>query len=231
MEPAELGIRDIEALTVPDTRYVGNDVCQTCHPSSYRKWLETQHSRAFVPLYSSMMAMMIGSLEAISADMPSKSGKCLGCHATAHDVPAAYRAESFRMGEGVSCEECHGPGEAHAKSMQEGASSGASSLRIPTEEVCLGCHREKPSHAMVCSNCHGARQEHVRAKREADGVLFYAEKMADGNPDSAGESKDESACFDCHSVTPSHMRLMDVAPFAFAEAWKKISHALQQTGQ
>ena len=81
---------------------------------------------------------------------PDKSGLCLRCHATGHDVPARYREAGFRMGEGVTCEKCHGPAGAHVQAMQDGAEGGPSArLAIPTEDTCMGCHRHKPDHDVV----------------------------------------------------------------------------------
>ena len=117
MEPGELGIRDIARVRTPRTEYVGNDGCRLCHEAAYQKWLGTGHARAFVPMRS-MMAMMMGRREGITASTPAQSGKCLVCHATAHDVAAAYRAPGFRMGEGVTCEKCHGPGGDHVRAME-----------------------------------------------------------------------------------------------------------------
>ena len=145
MEPDELGIRDIEKLRIPEAAYVGNDVCRQCHETAYQTWLGTAHSRAFVPLYS-MMAMMMGEEMGATADMAIRSGKCLRCHALAHDVPAAYRGPGFRLGEGVTCERCHGPGGDHVRAFEDPDSGADPILGAPGEEFCRGCHREKMGH-------------------------------------------------------------------------------------
>ena len=148
MDPHEIGIRDIDSLVTPSAEYVGNEVCKTCHLASYRKWLETEHSRAFVPMRS-MMGMMMGEKAGVTACCPAKSGKCLPCHATAHNVPGAYRGPQFRMGEGVSCEKCHGPGGDQVEAAGVGGSDLRATIEIPSDEDCMVCHRRKPSHEMV----------------------------------------------------------------------------------
>lgn len=148
MEPEEIGIKDIGELRIPGAVYVGNDVCRQCHEAAYQKWLGTAHSRAFVPMRS-MMAMEMGKEQGVTACCPAKSGKCLKCHATAHDVPAAHRGPGFRMGEGVACEKCHGPGGDHVRAMEDPQSGANKTLEGPGEATCWTCHQPKPSHAKL----------------------------------------------------------------------------------
>jgi hypothetical protein len=148
MDPDEIGILDIDSLVTPSAVYVGNEICMTCHPAAYRKWLGTEHARAFVPMRS-MMGMMMGETAGVTACCPAKSGKCLPCHATAHNVPAAYRGPEFRMGEGVSCEKCHGPGGDHVEAAGSEGTDPKATIRIPSDEDCMACHKYKPSHEMV----------------------------------------------------------------------------------
>ena len=166
MEPREIGIVDIDSLAAPRWAYVGNDSCTACHPDAYRIWLGTKHARSTVPLRS-RMAMRVGEKDSITAEDPALSGKCLSCHATAHDVPALFRGPGVRMGEGVTCEGCHGPGEKHVKDMNvlprrvaallrmmvygmvrkiDGEADTSADLEMPREQGCLNCHKPKQSH-------------------------------------------------------------------------------------
>jgi hypothetical protein len=145
-EPADLGILDLDSVVVLPESYLGNDVCQTCHPSSYQKWLGAKHARAFVSLRS-RLALKMGETLHLAAPSPDKSGKCLRCHATAYNVPAASRAVGFRMGEGVTCERCHGPGERHVEAATRGGANATVGLKMPAKEDCLLCHRPDPAHA------------------------------------------------------------------------------------
>ncbi|MEW6749600.1 MAG: multiheme c-type cytochrome [Candidatus Latescibacterota bacterium] len=157
MEPYELEIRDIDSLRTPRTEYVGNDVCRQCHEAAYQKWLGTAHARAFVPMQSQMAATM-GQEQRITASAPYQSGKCLTCHATGHDVPADWRGPGFRMGEGVTCEKCHGPGGDHVRYREGGLGAGTQGAAVdsaagamirPAAQWCLECHKPKESHAKV----------------------------------------------------------------------------------
>ena len=145
MEPAEIGIKDIGEPRTLKAVYAGNDVCRLCHEAAYQTWLGTGHSRGFLPL-DSMMGMMMGEKMGITGQMPSKSGQCLTCHALAHDVPAAYRGPGFRMGEGVACERCHGPGGEHVSAIEDPESGAESALAVPGPEFCRNCHRPKTAH-------------------------------------------------------------------------------------
>ena len=145
MEPAALGLTETDSLVIPQAVYVGNDQCRQCHEAIYQKWLGTRHAQGFIPLRS-RMAMMMAREQGVTASYPDKSGKCLACHATAHNVPAAYRGPGFRMGEGVTCEKCHGPGGEHVQAMKTGQAGNKGELARPAEEFCWRCHAPKKSH-------------------------------------------------------------------------------------
>ncbi len=164
LDPDELDIRDITELARPASRYIGNQACAKCHASAQDIWLGTKHARAFVPLRS-VAAVEMGEDVGITTDEPAKSGKCLRCHATGHNVPATHREVGFRMGEGVTCEACHGPGGAHvsAAALALTARAGAIdwpgvliataaamrahlSVTTPERELCITCHEPKRSH-------------------------------------------------------------------------------------
>lgn len=149
MEPAELGIGDLDSLIVPATEYVGNEACRPCHEAAYQKWLGTKHARTFVWLRSAT-ALQVAARQGIKASSPDRSGVCLGCHATAAAVPAAFRGPGFRMEEGVACEKCHGPGGEHVRLMRSPQPGGPSGLSKPPPDLCYtSCHHPKESHAVV----------------------------------------------------------------------------------
>ncbi len=145
LEPAEIGIRDLPRMRIPEAAYVGNDECRLCHEAAYQTWLGTRHARSLVSLRS-RAAMEMGQKEGITASCPSMSYQCLSCHGTASDVPAAYRGPGFRIGEGVSCEHCHGPGEMHVAAMEQTDPDANPAMRMPDMASCYQCHDPKPSH-------------------------------------------------------------------------------------
>ena len=65
---------------------------------------QDKHARAYSVL-SNPVSMRMGKI--LNIDQPSKSEKCLVCHALY--VPPDLRATTFQLDDGVSCENCHGP--------------------------------------------------------------------------------------------------------------------------
>jgi len=146
-----LRVENLDALTRPTAKYVGNEVCGTCHAREYKKWLGTRHSRSWVMLGMTEKADRVKSYFNVKSLSPQNSAICLACHGTAADTPAEFRLPTFHVEEGVQCETCHGPGERYAtdevmKNKQEAIALG---LRMPTKEVCLNCHKAKPSHEFM----------------------------------------------------------------------------------
>ena len=118
-----------------------NDVLQ----NEYSTWIvKDKHSKAYAALTGNIGERMAGILKLGKAET---APKCLACHAL--DVPAADRARTFELSEGVSCESCHGPAAAwlgphterdwtHAKSLALGMYD-TRDLAKRTEK-CLSCH-------------------------------------------------------------------------------------------
>ena len=212
MEPDELGFRDLEGIVIPPDVYVGTDVCAGCHASAYRVWIGTRHARAAVPMRS-RIAMKIAMRAGTTTEAPGSSGICLSCHATGHNVPAAYRDSTFRMMEGVTCERCHGPGARHVEAAKRGDGTQKRYMTLPSSELCGGCHLAKATHAMDCEACHGPRDEHV-------------EVMADRSPASARvlSVTEGVKCYACHEPGASHGFLLGVGEFDFEKALKRIAH-------
>ena len=146
-----LKIYDLETEVKPAARYVGNEFCGTCHPREYKKWLGTRHARTWVMLGMPEIAPKVASNYAMKAPEPQSSAICLKCHGTAADAPPEYRAETFHVEEGVQCERCHGPGEKYATEevMKDRKKAMSLGLILPTKDVCMSCHKPKPSHEFM----------------------------------------------------------------------------------
>ena len=108
---------------------VGPDACQSCHPAQHAQWSLSAHS---------------GAMSKLKADDKDQDASCVRCHATAKKSgPAPSSLEAFHIEGGVSCESCHGPGEAHVK-----AGGGTENIEglgedcpvCVIEAVCTGCH-------------------------------------------------------------------------------------------
>ncbi len=145
--PFRLKIGDLASNNTPPARYVGNEVCGTCHVREYKLWLGTKHARSWV-----MLGMMDNAKEVAAhynlTQPPQNSAVCLQCHGTAASVPEQYRAETFHVEDGVQCERCHGPGGKYATEeiMKDRQSATSLGLIRPTGDLCMSCHKPKPSH-------------------------------------------------------------------------------------
>lgn len=212
LEPDEIGIGDLDQVVTPATSYVGTASCAACHASAFRTWMGTRHARAWVVMRS-RIAMKIAMRAGTTTEMPGFSAICMQCHATGHNVPAAYREPDFRMGEGVTCEKCHGPGRRHVDAAEADDWSKGTHMRVPAKEFCQTCHKAKNTHAMECSACHGNREEHVAMHTEASPASARVMSVFEGN-----------RCFVCHEPDASHAFLLERRAFHIEEAWKRIEH-------
>jgi hypothetical protein len=155
-------------------KYTGPGSCasSSCHGSiqprtenrvlqnEYSTWIvKDKHSRSYTALTGNIgerMARILGLGKAENAP------KCLACHALG--VPAAERARTFELSEGVSCESCHGPASgwlgphterdwAHEKSLALGMFNTRDLTR--RTEKCLSCHlgseEKSVDHAMIAA--------------------------------------------------------------------------------
>jgi len=135
-------------------KYIGSKACMPCHltPKSgaaYKIWQASAHAKAFATL-ATPAAKEIAQKKGI-AD-PQKDEKCMKCHDAAFGVAAAQLAPSFKPGEGVGCEVCHGPGSDYKtmqvmKDIDTGKIKGeAVGLLKGDEKTCVKCHNaESPS--------------------------------------------------------------------------------------
>lgn len=108
---------------------LGPAACISCHGAEHAAWTRDPHSRAMTTLQAKGSASEVG---------------CVACHATPKVAgPAPDGLDGFRLFEGVGCESCHGPGEAHV------ASGGAPDTIEGLGEDCSVCVIEA-----VCTSCH-----------------------------------------------------------------------------
>ena len=132
-------------------KYVGVKGCKACHMTTksgaaFKIWQKSKHAQAFKTL-ATPKAKEIAKKKGI-AD-PQKSEKCLKCHDTAFGKPATQLAKTFKPGEGVGCEVCHGPGSKY-KSMKVMKDLNAGKIKGETvgfmkadEKLCVKCHNEE----------------------------------------------------------------------------------------
>lgn len=115
--------------------------------NEYSIWIaQDKHARSYNVLANPVSVRMGRILKL--AQPPNQEPKCLACHALY--VAAEKRAQSFELGDGVSCESCHGPASGwlgqhtvkdwpHERSVSE---LGMIDLRdyAHRTERCLTCH-------------------------------------------------------------------------------------------
>jgi hypothetical protein len=84
----------------PDSPYAGAGACKVCHPVQQKVWQGSRHAQALPTLV--------------------KAGKqfdpeCLACHVVGLGAGGFLSLELTPKLGGVQCENCHGPGKAHAQ--------------------------------------------------------------------------------------------------------------------
>jgi hypothetical protein len=104
-----------------EAKYVGIDVCTSCHAAARQVWDGTAHARAYATL---------------SKQFKEFNLDCVSCHVTGYDRPGGSTVTHVAGLQDVQCEVCHGPGSKHAKDPS------APSLIIgkPSPSACLSCH-------------------------------------------------------------------------------------------
>jgi len=118
-----------ELIAFPEGKNLGAAACIGCHAAEHAAWTRDPHSRAMTTLQAKGSAGEVG---------------CVQCHATAKAAgPAPTELSGFRLFEGVACESCHGPGEAHV------ASGGAPDTIEGLGDDCPVCVIDA-----VCTSCH-----------------------------------------------------------------------------
>lgn len=187
-----------------ENKYIGADKCKSCHSlaesgNQFGAWKGTLHAKAFERL-SSEEAKKLGAEKGI-ADV-SKADECVSCHVTAFGVPEEQIKKGFDRTQGVQCEVCHGPGEAHMKARFAAAakSEGAQGytpvpageiIVMPSEETCRACHNEKsPSYKPFCFHEFEAKVRHLNPKKPRTALEIgpcSCPKCAQGCPDTCKE--------------------------------------------
>lgn len=142
---AGLGIKDI---VDPQSKllggYIGSKSCETCHPVEYETWRETRHASAWK------------SLTDTSNPPRNFDPECIACHVVGWEPESLLPYTSGYHDEiktrhllNVGCENCHGPGEVHAKLETPG---GGTQERI--EAVRKAIRPQKDSIEKLCIKCH-----------------------------------------------------------------------------
>jgi len=156
---AELELAKSDELVVSHpsgTKFLGAKACGECHTKAYAKWKGTKHAAAFDSLARGRKGQ--------EADWVSRvyDPECLCCHVTGWDPREVRRFESGYLDQqttahllGQQCENCHGPGQAHAdlerQYRQDLSSVPQNQLNALRAQLKLNY---KEAELKVCSKCH-----------------------------------------------------------------------------
>ncbi len=136
--------RTVHGARTPSPRYVGSRACITCHQNQHVAWLQSRHAHSYWRLGADW-ALFLGRMRPHYQDLedPMNDKRCILCHVTGAQDDDALYAATFRPGEGVSCESCHGPGSDYAEAgiMADREAFLANGGRVPDETTCRSCHR------------------------------------------------------------------------------------------
>lgn len=83
-----------------DNRYVGLEVCSSCHTEARKVWNNTPHASAY--------ATLVAQHKEFNLD-------CVSCHVTGYEKPGGSSITKNDLLQAVQCEECHGAGALHSK--------------------------------------------------------------------------------------------------------------------
>lgn len=128
-------------LPLPDNlQYVGSKSCKLCHDYEYHKWLTSPpvvipgEKPPVVPKGRHADAML--SLVDVNSDYDPE---CVICHVSGMDYQTGFiTSVQTPQLENVGCENCHGPGSEHVRSLGATRTSGPKS-------ACADCHTSEHS--------------------------------------------------------------------------------------
>ncbi len=103
-----------------DYRYAGSESCAKCHVQDAALHSQSRHAKG---------------LETLRARDFAFDPYCLKCHTTGYGGPGGFvNAEATPQLGGIGCENCHGPGQAHA------ANPHVKTLVTDSKTACANCH-------------------------------------------------------------------------------------------
>lgn len=198
------GAKPLPARPPAANKYIGADKCKSCHSAAESgdqngSWTKTLHSHAFAAL-ATEEAKKVAAEKGV-AD-PATDAACVSCHVTAYGVPDEQIKKGFDRAQGIQCEACHGPGEAHMKARFAAAAKGAPAegyVQVPADEIvaspkqdtCRQCHNEKsPSYKPFCFHEFNAKIRHLNPKKPREAIDIgecSCPKCANGCPESCKE--------------------------------------------
>jgi len=107
-----------------DLKYVSSESCKPCHEYEYQVWRETTHAQAYATLEKA------GS---------QYDPQCVLCHVVGMEYQSGFISEEKTPHlKDVGCENCHGPGSEHVRTLGKAKTT-------PPKSSCLDCHTPEKS--------------------------------------------------------------------------------------
>jgi 2',3'-cyclic-nucleotide 2'-phosphodiesterase (5'-nucleotidase family) len=104
-----------------ESPYAGGEKCAACHQTEYDIWAASRHSHAMATLEKKNQQF---------------DNECIGCHVVGYQKGGFQSLYTTPQFANVQCEECHGPGLAHASNPSKGYGF------VATPVGCMRCHKE-----------------------------------------------------------------------------------------
>ena len=138
-------------------KFLGANSCAStgCHggggqnQNQFLVWsLKDFHSQRPAATLTTARAKQIA--DALDIKDATANARCTSCHAPLQEVPENLRGTNFQIGEGVSCESCHGPAEnwvrSHTRKDYTHADRTAAGMRdlqnlYVRANTCVACHQ------------------------------------------------------------------------------------------
>ena len=137
-------------------KYTGSESCKSCHEYEYEKWSSEPHSRAYATLQSA------GS---------QFDPECVVCHTVGMKYESGFVSEEKAAYlKNVGCENCHGPGSEHIRTIGKTTST-------EPKSQCLDCHTPEQS-------SHYAGNEQLYLEK----IIHWQEPNAPGDVKKEGSS-------------------------------------------
>jgi hypothetical protein len=108
-----------------DLEYTGSKSCKLCHEYEYEKWSSKAHAHAYATLEK------VGS---------QYDPECIICHVVGFEYDSGFVSEQQSSGnlKNVGCENCHGPGSEHIKTLGQ-------AVTAEPKSDCTDCHTPERS--------------------------------------------------------------------------------------
>jgi hypothetical protein len=188
--------------------YRGPSYCLDCHVEPMEDWLGSPHDRASRDTMFQEEMERFGSPES-----------CLVCHTTGFDEEGTYEYD------GVSCEECHGPGDTMNRDVSSELCGRCHSGPFPTYEEWKG---SGPSHGnATCVLCHDEHTTQLAAENSTGTcAICHESHLEDVEATLHGLSDVE--CADCHMYR-SPVDFEEGTPAKTGHSFSMTSHELDCT--